>query len=83
MEKRKKFELSLEQIEDLISLLETRFRNNMLRHKGVEWSDVLIRLKSNAENLWTLYEMETTGGEPDAVDFDKNSSQYIFRRLFF
>jgi len=75
-------DLSLEQHEKLISVLKARFENNMNRHPGIEWKSVQIKLEENppagGEKLWSLNEMEKTGGEPDVVGFDKKTSDYIF-----
>ncbi|MCF6405485.1 DUF4256 domain-containing protein [Chitinophaga filiformis] len=70
--------LSSEQRKELLSLLKTRFEKNMNRHKGLDWADVQTRLEANAEKLWSLNEMETTGGEPDVVGYDKKTGEYIF-----
>ncbi|HZX74344.1 MAG TPA: DUF4256 domain-containing protein, partial [Cyclobacteriaceae bacterium] len=70
--------LSLEQGEELISVLKKRFEKNMNRHKGIEWAKVETKLEDNAESLWSLNEMEKTGGEPDVVGYDKKSGEYIF-----
>lgn len=67
-----------EQREQLLSLLKARFEKNMKRHKGVEWAQVLAKLNANSDKLWSLNEMEATGGEPDVVGFDKNTGEYIF-----
>jgi hypothetical protein len=74
----KKKELSLEQREELLSALKARFEKNINRHKGLEWGKVQTRLKANARKLWSLYEMERTGGEPDVVDHDKKTGEYTF-----
>lgn len=66
------------QRQELLGLLKTRFEKNMGRHKGLEWADVQARLEANAEKLWSLNEMETTGGEPDVVGYDKKTGEYIF-----
>ncbi len=76
MENRK--ELSSVQHEELIGALKFRFEKNMNRHKGLEWAKLQTRLDGNAEKLWSLNEMERTGGEPDVVGFDKNTGEYIF-----
>ena len=76
--KSKKKELSPKQREELLSLLKARFEKNMNRHKGLEWDKVRGRLEANAEKLWSLDEMETTGGEPDVVGHDKKTGEYIF-----
>jgi hypothetical protein len=70
--------LSPEQREQLLETLKARFEKNMLRHKGLEWTKVEAKLKANAEKLWSLNEMENTGGEPDVVDQDKKTGEYIF-----
>ena len=71
-------ELTKQQREELLNLLKTRFEKNMKRHKGVEWNKVQARLEANPEKLWSLNEMENTGGEPDVVGHDKKSGDYIF-----
>jgi hypothetical protein len=73
-----KKELSSKQHEELLRILETRFEKNMNRHMGLEWDKVQARLEANTEKLWSLNEMENTGGEPDVVGFDKKSGEYIF-----
>ncbi|MEX0662956.1 MAG: DUF4256 domain-containing protein [Balneolaceae bacterium] len=77
MSKNKK-ELSPEQIEELINIFKNRFEENMNRHKDLEWSDVQAKLDTQPEKLWSLNEMEQTGGEPDVVGFDKETDEYIF-----
>ncbi len=67
-----------EQRVELLGELKTRFEENMGRHKGLEWAKVRAKLEANAEKLWSLSEMERTGGEPDVVGFDKKSGEYIF-----
>ena len=64
--------------EELLSILQTRFNKHSNRHTGMEWADVHARLQANAEKLWALDEMETTGGEPDVVSFDSKTGEYIF-----
>jgi len=71
-------ELKPKQREELLTTLKTRFENNMPRHKGIEWSKVQAKLEANPEKLWSLNEMESTGGEPDVVDHDKKTGAYIF-----
>lgn len=71
-------ELSQEQRSALLSQLEDRFAKNKSRHKGLEWANVQRRLEAKPEALWSLAEMERTGGEPDVVGFDKNTGEYIF-----
>jgi hypothetical protein len=73
-----KNKLSSSQQQELISILKTRFEKNMKRHKGIEWAKVQARLEAKPEKLWSLNEMEITGGEPDVVSFDKKTGEYIF-----
>jgi len=73
-----KKELSLEQSEELLRTLKARFDKNMNRHKGIEWAKVRAKLEANAKQLWSLNEMERTGGEPDVVGFDKKTGEYLF-----
>src|SRR6266478_10142423 len=73
-----KKELSPEQREELLRALKARFEKNMNRHKGLEWAKVQAKLGANTEKLWSLNEMERTGGEPDVVGFDKKTGEYIF-----
>jgi hypothetical protein len=73
-----KRELSPEQREDLLKTLKTRFEKNIPRHKGLEWADIQAKLEANAEKLWSLHQMEITGGEPDVVGFDEKAGEYIF-----
>ncbi len=70
--------LSPEQREELLSVLTARFEKNMKRHRGLEWAQVQAKLEANPEKLWSLHEMERTGGEPDVVGLDKKTSEYIF-----
>src|SRR5512139_1694719 len=63
---------------ELLIILKARFENNMNRHKGLEWAKVQARLEANPEKLWSLNEMERTGGEPDVVGRDPGTSEYIF-----
>src|SRR5262245_5537308 len=76
--KRTKNGLSPEQREELLRALKGRFQKNMNRHKGLEWAKVQARLEANAEKLWSLHEMERTGGEPDVVGHDMKTGEYIF-----
>jgi hypothetical protein len=73
-----KKKLSSEEREELLLALRERFEKNMKRHKGLEWAKVEAKLDGNAEKLWSLNEMETTGGEPDVVGQDKKTGEYIF-----
>src|SRR4026208_447238 len=70
--------LSAQQREELLGVLKARFEKNMNRHKGLDWAKVQARLEANAEKLWSLHEMERTGGEPDVVGHDKKTGEYIF-----
>jgi len=73
-----KKKLSPEQREGLLTALKARFEKHMGRHKGLECANVQARLEANPENLWSLNEMERTGGEPDVVGHDKKTGEYIF-----
>ena len=73
-----KKELSPEQCEELLKALKARFEKNMNRHKGLEWAKVKGKLGAHTEKLWSLNEMENTGGEPDVVGHDKKTGDYIF-----
>lgn len=70
--------ISAKEAEELLRLLKSRFEKNMKRHMGIEWADVQLRLEANNEKLWSLNEMERTGGEPDVVSHDRKTGQYIF-----
>jgi hypothetical protein len=70
--------LSKKQREDLLKTLKARFEQNMNRHKDVQWPNLQARLEGNPEKLWSLNEMERTGGEPDVVSQDKRTGEYIF-----
>jgi Protein of unknown function (DUF4256) len=81
MTKGNKKNLSTSQREELLRVLKVRFEKNMNRHKGIEWDKVQSRLcgmKANPEKLWSLDDMEITGGEPDVVGYDKKTDKYIF-----
>lgn len=78
MTKSNKSELSLEQREELLRTLKSRFEQNMKRHDGLEWAKVQAKLEDNPRKLWSLNEMERTGGEPDVVGFDKKTGEYVF-----
>jgi len=73
-----KKELSREQREELLGVLKARFEKNMKRHNGLEWAKVQAKLEASTEKLWSLNEMERTGGEPDVVGFDKKTGEFIF-----
>jgi hypothetical protein len=77
-ENRKKNELSQAQTEELLSLLKSRFEKNRNRHKGLEWTELEIRLKTRKGKLWSLNEMERTGGEPDVIGKNEKSGEFIF-----
>lgn len=70
--------LTSQQKEELLELLKTRFENSKSRHKSLEWSQVQQRLELRTESLWSLYEMERTGGEPDVLGYDDTTNQYLF-----
>jgi len=73
-----KKELLPEQREQLLRALEARFEKNHNRHKGLEWAEIQAKLEAKARKLWSLHEMERTGGEPDVVGQDKKTGEYIF-----
>jgi hypothetical protein len=70
--------LSREQREELLGRLKARFEKNMDRHQGLQWANVEAKLEANPTKLWSLHEMERTGGEPDVVGHDKKTGEYIF-----
>ena len=70
--------ISAKQLEELLKTLQARFEKNMHRHKGITWTKVQARLEDNANKLWSLVEMEATGGEPDVVGLDKKTGEVIF-----
>ncbi|RWR04612.1 DUF4256 domain-containing protein [Siminovitchia fortis] len=78
MTKSNKRELSQEQREELLRTLKARFEKNMNRHEDLEWAKVQAKLEANTEKLWSLYEMERTGGEPDVIGHDEKTGEYIF-----
>src|SRR6185295_653402 len=71
-------DMNAKQREELLQTLKARFEKNMNRHKGLEWAKVKAKLEANTEKLWSLSEMERTGGEPDVVGYDKKTGEYIF-----
>lgn len=73
-----KKELSSKETDGLMKVLKARFDKNTNRHKGIEWAKVEARLMANKKKLWSLDEMELTGGEPDVVGYDKKTGEYIF-----
>src|SRR5688572_13028260 len=70
--------LTADQTKELLKTLKARFEKNMNRHKGLDWAKVQARLEANAGKLWSLNAMESTGGEPDVVGFDKKTGEFIF-----
>lgn len=78
MAKTNKKQLTAPAAAALLKLLKTRFEKHSSRHKGIEWAKVQAKLEGNAEKLWSLNEMEYTGGEPDVVGYDKKTGEYIF-----
>ncbi len=76
--KNNKKELSQKQGEELLRILKVRFEKNMKNHIGFEWTNVEAKLKRSAEKLWSLNEMEKTGGEPDVISYDRKTDEYIF-----
>lgn len=75
---KKKKDLSAKQKEELLEVLKERFEKNKVRHKGLDWTNVQKRIEAEVDKLWSLHEMESTGGEPDVVGYDKKSGAYIF-----
>jgi hypothetical protein len=71
-------DMKANQREELLKALKARFEKNMNRHEGLEWAKVQAKLEANTEKLWSLNEMERTGGEPDVVGYDKTTGEYIF-----
>jgi hypothetical protein len=78
MSKSDKKKLTANQADELIKILRTRFEKNMSRHKGIEWDKVQVKLEAHSAKLWSLEEMEISGGEPDVVGYDKKTGDYIF-----
>lgn len=72
-----KKKLPAERRDELFGILKARFEKNKNRHKGLDWSDVQAKLETNTDKLWSVNEMEETGGEPDVIGFDKKTSEYI------
>ena len=73
-----KKKLSSKQVLTVLETLKERFEKNMVRHKGLKWSGVQSKLGSDADKLWSIHQMEATGGEPDVIGYDKKSDQFIF-----
>ncbi|MGE5520191.1 MAG: DUF4256 domain-containing protein [Candidatus Dadabacteria bacterium] len=78
MAKTNRQELSAKESEGLLKILKTRFEKHMNRHKGLEWSKIQAKLEDNPGKLWSLHEMESTGGEPDVIGQDTKTGEYIF-----
>ncbi len=78
MSKKINKELSKKQNDEILNILKGRFEKNMNRHKGLEWNKIESRLNTKTEKLWSLSQMEASGGEPDVVGFDKKSGEFIF-----
>src|SRR5690349_12818978 len=78
MTKTSKKQLEPGHAKELLALLKTRFEKNMNRHKGLKWPEIEAKLLANPAGLWSLDEMEVSGGEPDVVAYDKNSGKYVF-----
>ncbi|MFY8138018.1 MAG: DUF4256 domain-containing protein [Flavobacteriales bacterium] len=70
--------LTAAQQKELLEVLKSRFEKNMQRHKSLKWDDVEKKLSKQADKMWSLFEMEGTGGEPDVVGFDKKSGEFLF-----
>src|SRR5882757_6341412 len=77
-ERPKSKNLSPKQREEVLRAVKARFERNMNRHNGLEWAKIKAKLEANTEKLWSLSEMERTGGEPDAVGQDKKTGEYLF-----
>ena len=73
-----RYNISTEEKENILRILKQRFDENMNRHKGLKWSEIKAKLETNDEKLWSLIEMERTGGEPDVVGYDEKKNEYIF-----
>src|SRR5512134_2657955 len=71
-------EMKAKQSEELLTVLKARFEKNMNRHKGLEWAKVQAKLEATPDKLWSLHEMERTGGEPDIVEYDTKTREYVF-----
>jgi hypothetical protein len=71
-------DIEAKQREELLGALKARFEKNMSRHQGLAWAEIQAKLEANPEKLWSLHEMERTGGEPDVVGYDKKTGEYIF-----
>jgi hypothetical protein len=78
MSKSKNNKLTSQEKDELMSILKTRFEKNLKRHKGIDWTKVEAKLESNSAKLWSLHQMEMTGGEPDVIGYDKSTNEFIF-----
>ena len=78
MEKKSKIALTEAETTELFKILQARFEKNMKRHKGIKWNKVKAKLESNASKLWSLQQMEDTGGEPDVVAYNNKTDEYLF-----
>jgi len=78
LSKKNEKKMSKKQHEEIIKILRSRFEKNMIRHKGLEWIKVQAKIEANTEKLWSLNEMERTGGEPDVVRYNNKTDEYIF-----
>jgi len=78
MATKNKKELAPKESEELLNILRTRFEKHKNRHENIDWANVQAKLEANTEKLWSLHEMEKTGGEPDVIGFDKKSGAYLF-----
>jgi len=78
MTQSKKKELLPKQAEELLITLHVRLKKNIMRHEGIDWTKIESKLRANSQKLWSLYQMEETGGEPDLVAYDKKTDEYIF-----
>lgn len=75
---KEKIKLSPQQSEEILAILKSRFEENKNRHKGIQWPKLQAKLETNHAKMWSLHEMEQTGGEPDVIGHDKKTDEYIF-----
>ncbi len=78
MPSKKNIKLSITQSDNMLKLLKARFEKNIMRHKNIKWDNIFVKLNANDEKMWSLNEMERTGGEPDIIGEDKKTGEYIF-----
>src|SRR5690606_21400820 len=78
MKMKNKTKLPEERVVELLKILQARFEKNMNRHEGLDWQEIQKNLKNQPKKLWSLNEMEETGGEPDVIGFDDKTQEYIF-----